>query len=505
MSEDGGASSLEPLGYWSGRAPRRDPLVVSVIVVGFCIALISILYSGISGLISIGQARHMGQAITQLQRTPTPRRFAAPTAVPTPTSRPLQFRALTAGEISSAINIIEHAVESPHGAAHLTDAQKATLTKLLSADSQRPIDPEIGVGSEVPGQLQVVRATLSTQGELTLTINHGGRSRIYRTRIDAQGQELAAPYLSDSMVLSPPATFAFPQPTPDAEVLRQWGDEFHAEVCGAIFCVASLLLDLMLIVAGILLLFSSRKGVVLMWMYVVVKLLLVACAVSLSLTSVFGDFTRGINSFGVFPVVVSAVYPAGMLFVLPQGVFRSPTLRRNRVARENLADTQTHPPRSWKVVGVMSLVVSLGSFAVLGYCLFESISEVSEVSRQIAAGAPDAYMNEHQIERDSAAKESMVAAVLFLPAIILVCGAILLLRASRFGVDLHRVYAVLQIIGSMALGWVLFSSLLYTDAPPVAAIVIPVFPALIGCIYPVLIFVVLRRRAGSNHVPLSVA
>jgi ACR3 family arsenite efflux pump ArsB len=67
------------------------------------------------------------------------------------------------------------------------------------------------------------------------------------------------------------------------------------------------------------------------------------------------------------------------------------------------------------------------------------------------------------------------------------------------------VYAVLQIIGSVALGWVLFSSSLYTDAPPVAAIVIPVFPALIGCIYPVLIFVVLRRRADRDHVPVSVA
>jgi hypothetical protein len=60
MNGDGGASSLEPLGYWSGRGPRRDPLVVSVVVVSLCIALISILFSGISGLISIGLARHMG-------------------------------------------------------------------------------------------------------------------------------------------------------------------------------------------------------------------------------------------------------------------------------------------------------------------------------------------------------------------------------------------------------------------------------------------------------------
>jgi hypothetical protein len=295
----------------------------------------------------------------------------------------LQFRALTAGEISSAINFIQHSVESPQGAAHLSDAQTATLTKLLSADPQRLIDPEIAVGSEVPGRLQVVRATLSRQEGLTLTINHGGRSRIYRTRIDAQGHEFAAPYLSDSMVLSPPATFAFPQPTPDSEGLRQWGDEFHAEVCGAIFCGASLLLDLVLIVAGILLLFSSRKGVALMWMYVVVKLLLVAVAVSLSLTSVFGDFTRGINPFGVLPVVMSAVYPAALLLVLPQGLFRSPTLRRNRVAPENLADTHTHPPRSWKVVGVMSLVVSLGSLAVLG------ILPVRENFRSIGSIATD--------------------------------------------------------------------------------------------------------------------
>jgi hypothetical protein len=491
MSRDGGTASPGAIGYWSGGRPRRHPLVVSVVALNFSVALISILFSGIVGLESFGRARHMWVAIVQLRRTMAapPRGLPAPVPVRRATSRPSQYRALKPREIAPVIVLIERKLQSPQTGAHLTDAQKQTLTRLLSADPQRLIDPGVEVGSEVPGQLQVVRATLSPEGILTLTINHGGASRIYRTRIDAAGQDHPAPFVSSPVVAAPSQSYIFPQPqpTPDAEVLQSWTGEFHAEVCGVVFCGVSLLLDLVLIASAILLLVSSRKGVALMWSYVVLKLLLVAVAWLLPLTSVFGEFTREIDAVGTGPVVVSAVYPIALIFILAQGVFRSPSLNTVAVSPPNITGAPAGPPPSWKVVGIMSLVVSLGTLALSGYWFWNEISEISAT-----LGRPDAFASEQEIAHTSAVDLSIVSAILFALAMILLSGAVCLLRGKGSGVVLHWIYAGLQIVASVALGGVLVWSI--SNTPAGMMFFLGAFPGLIGCIYPLLIFVVLRRR-----------
>jgi len=405
---------------------------------------------------------------------------------------PSQYRALKTNEILSVINLIERRLMSPQESPHLTDAQKQTLTRLLTADPQKLIDPGIEVGSEVRGRLQVVRATLSPQGILTLTINHGRPSRIYRTRIDGAGQEHPYPFSLPPMAPAPSQSYTFPRPTPDAEVLRSWTSEFHAWVCSEIFCCVSLLLDLVLIVSAILLLVSSRKGVALIWSYVVVKLFLVGVAGLLPLTMVFGEFTHEINAVGLIPIAASAVYPTALVLILAQGVFRSPSLNTVSVSQVNITGAQAGPPRSWKVVGIMSLAVSLGTLALWGFLFSNEISEINETSRQIAQRAPESFASEHEIAHTSAVDLSVVLAILLALAMILLWGAICLLRGKGSGVMLHWIYAGLQILASVALGAVLVWSIL--NSPAGMMFYLGAFTGLIGCIYPLLIFAVLRRR-----------
>jgi hypothetical protein len=484
-------STIHPIGYASSGLvhPRRDPLVVVVVVLNCCIAIVGIFYSGIFALQSYGEVERAHHDAISFQQGYARRQatYAAilnapawtPPASYKPTSAPSSFRALTPPEISDALNLVLRRLDSSHLSPHLSPAQIKTLTKLLSTTPQKLIDPTIPLGSEISGHLQIVRPFLSNDGSLTVTINRGSPANLSRICLDAAGQEVPTRSVFTPTPGPPPIAYNLPPLPQPAVILQQYSGQARAAMWSTTRYGVSLVLDLLLLVAAVFLLNSSRKGIWLLWLYVVLKLSIVAVEGTPLMTMLAGDGDASL--FGKVPIVASAIYPAALIVILRQRIFRSPSL-----IHQDSTESSSIAHRSWKIVSILSLVYATISLLLIGFVLSEAMYQLSQAPREAAGTNMD--------QPDYQSSLAVVCALVFMLilATLLLAGAILLLLRKRPGVLLHRIYAVLEIPASLVLGGIVIWAVTTSPAGMIAWIF--AFPALIGCIYPIVILTTLRDR-----------
>jgi hypothetical protein len=359
---------------------------------------------------------------------------------------------------------------------------------LLSTQPQKLVDPDIPFGSEISGRLQIVHAWLSNDGAVTVTINRGSPGNIYRTRIDAEGHELPAPLISEAMPSQPLIAPTYPAFQPPVVVPGYSQQTILAEYSAMRFG-ANLLLDGVLIVAACLLLISSRNGVWLLWFYVAVKLSLVGIEGTPLLSMIVGSDLHD-EIFGKVPDVASAIYPASLIFILRQRIFRTPALVHLDSSSSPGGLNESRPP-SWNPMACLSLIVSIASIVLSALLLSQVIPEISEAARQIAAGNRQTLDSDFEGLYKSSVAMAWALAIMLILAIILFIGAISLWRSKRAGVTILWIYAVGQIQASVffscAFMWYIGST------PAGMEFFIGVFPGLIGCIYPVAVLFTLHQ------------
>ncbi len=151
-------------------------------------------------------------------------------------------------------------------------------------------------------------------------------------------------------------------------------------------------------------------------------------------------------------------------------------------------------PARFKVIGVASLVVSAVSLAITGPLCVATWRDVSAAAKDMAARRPGAYQPEIQDRLTGGWQVGLTSAALFAIALLLAGAAIRLLRSRPGGLLLHRAYAVLQIVASIAFGLAVMSAIYHSPVGmgwPLGAV-----PGVVGCLYPV---VVLLASAGAGR------
>jgi hypothetical protein len=102
-------------------------------------------------------------------------------------------------------------------------------------------------------------------------------------------------------------------------------------------------------------------------------------------------------------------------------------------------------------------------------------------------------VNPHDLPefRDSVIASISTTIALFL-AILLLIGSVFLLRLSPMGVTFHRLYAILQIPTSIAIGICLMRMIYHSVAGPLFPV--GALLGVLGCIYPIVILITLRQK-----------
>jgi len=150
----------------------------------------------------------------------------------------------------------------------------------------------------------------------------------------------------------------------------------------------------------------------------------------------------------------------------------------------NYASPGAHrAPRRYRIISLISLFVSLGSLTLSGELFWAAIGSIHDASRHIAANDPGEFWQQYQTQYTSSCYLSIIAALMFLLAVVLLVGAVALRRMNPKGVFLHRIYAGMQILASIALAWNLMWDL--GNSPAGMIFYVGAVPGLIGCIYPV--------------------
>jgi hypothetical protein len=89
--------------------------------------------------------------------------------------------------------------------------------------------------------------------------------------------------------------------------------------------------------------------------------------------------------------------------------------------------------------------------------------------------------------------QTTIATILLLLALLLLGGGVLLIRSDRRGILIHKIYAALQIVASIGLAAVLMEEI--SSIAVGFQFFFGAMPGMVGCIYPLLLFVFLRRGA----------
>jgi hypothetical protein len=224
-------------------------------------------------------------------------------------SEGMKFRRLTPGEITGVIAFINS--ELQRRGAVLNDAQSAGITKLLSQDGQKLVDPAVPLGSKTPGQLQMIMALPSGYHSILLAVNHGSGFAIYRTRFDSAGNQ--TPYL-----VAPPQPQFTPTPMLQTAHIQQMFRRRYVEgwISACTFGIGGLA-AIVLLFGGVRLLQFNPQGIRLHWIYVAVKLAIGAAAVIAWIVLSQSNNYWNVDFDMVF-ALVGCVYPICLIFILPR-------------------------------------------------------------------------------------------------------------------------------------------------------------------------------------------
>ena len=302
-----------PLAYATADIDQRAPRVMPLAIVSICIACFSLLWNclGETSAVHVIQMALRTPAIMQAQQraqamaAQMQQRAASQTA-----GAGISFRALTPQEIENVISYVNSQLQ--RRAALLNDAQSATLRKILSQDGQQLIDPDVALGSQIPGQLQMVLAWPSGHGSILLAANHGNAYTMYRTRLDASG--IQTPYPK-----TPTFNFTPPAPISTAQIQRLTHQQLVDGSLIALLFGVGVLMAAVLMAGGIRLLQMNPQGLRLHWFYLCTKIT-VGTAV-LIFSACASNSSRDDDSLLVF-ALIGYVYPVSLIFVLPRLKFR---------------------------------------------------------------------------------------------------------------------------------------------------------------------------------------
>jgi hypothetical protein len=460
---------IEPLGYASAGLYRRPPLVTAMGIVSICVACLGLLFDCISEHSAVSEMRRAIQAPAQMQQMVALRaqRMAAiKAAMKAAASQPTAFRALTPAQISATIDYINKELDSRNHDS-LNEAQRNSLVKMLAKDGQGLIDPDVPLGSQTPGRVQMVRAWASGNHSVLLAANHGSPYNMYRTRLEADGRETAYPTIGRPN-LPPTAT---PPPMVFAQQNQKlYHDEYVSALLSAIIFGISALLAVVLLAAGIYLLQSNPRGIRLHWAYTTIKLPLSMIAGTGVLSTYFATQMPLQFPLGTPLAWVGCLYPISLLIVLCSGTFR----RRAGVAATDsyafgLDDSR---PALFTAIGMISICVGCMNLLVGGFYEFGALVDVALENR----------------ESQSAEFAAIVFAADLVPALLLLIGAYQILKSEPRGITTHRVYAVLKLVTAI-LGAIAVLANFEMEG------LIFVIPSILALIYPIALLIALRHES----------
>jgi hypothetical protein len=282
-------------------------------IVSICIACFSLLWNclGESSAVNVIQNALRTPAIMQAQQrvqamaAQMQQRAAGITTQPVPTG--ISFRALTPQEIANVINYVNSQLQ--RRAALLNDAQAATLGKILAQNGQQLIDPTVPLGSQIPGQLQMIMAWPSGHNSILLAANHGNAYMMYRTRLDASG--IQTPYPT-----TPSFKFTPPPPISTARIQRLAHGQLVDGSLTAVLFGVGVLMAVVLMAGGIRLLQMNHQGLRLHWFYLGTKIA-VGAAVLIFSACVSSSSSNDDDALLVF-ALIGYVYPVSLIFILPR-------------------------------------------------------------------------------------------------------------------------------------------------------------------------------------------
>lgn len=478
----------EPLAYAEADLNRRPPLVTIVAIISMCIACLSLLVNGLTLRSAIGSlreaingpakaqqmialnARSQAQAVTRMKAEAQAEASRAP------------MRALTSQEIIQALSYINRQLAMRSKIAELTGPQRQTLTRLLSTNGQRWIDPNIPLGSVTPS-FQVVRAQMDGDRSLVLVIDHGSDFDVGVMHIDSAGREQFS---------TPPGVRRLNMMirglNTGAQVRRYqqyYHDQYVAALISIILLGIYLLLPFPLLVGGIYVLLRKARGVRLHWIYVWVKLLVgfvVATSLIFSLFPTQAPLEIGLNTPWV---LLGCYYPLALLFVLRGGTFRGGG--GAGTVPGGFGSANFRPPL-FTTFGTISIWIGILNLIVGGFFAFEAITNMSD-----ATGRQD---------YSAACLASFAFTLDLLPPLLLLVGAWMLLRANSRGVLVHRIYSLLKIFTAIATGVAGFMVML--NSPGWFLAPIAVIPSVFWLIYPIALLIVLRRRHLQAYVAAAI-
>jgi len=464
----GDSRGIEPLGYASAGLYRRPPLVTVVGIVSICVASLGLLFDCISERSAVGEMRRVIQAPAQLQQMAARRAqslAAMKAAMSAAASQPTAFRALAPAEISSTIDYINKELDS-RSRDSLNEAQKKALAKILSKDGQGLIDPDVPLGSQTPGKLQMVRAWASGNHSVLLAANHGSPYNMYRTRLEADGRESAYPTIRRP-------SFA-PSPIPPPMAVTQQNqkiqhDQYVSAFLSAIVFGISALLAILLLAAGVYFLKSDPRGIRLHWAYAAIKLPL-SIAMGTSLLSTYFATQMPLRfPLGTPLAFVGCLYPISLLIVLCSGTFR-------RRASDAATGSYTFGfgdsrPALFTAIGMISICVACMNLLVGGFYEVGALVVMSLDSR----------------ESQSAEFAAIAFGADLAPALLLLIGAYRILKSKPRGIATHRVYAVVKLITAV-LGTIAIFANFEMEG------LILIIPSILALIYPIALLIALQHE-----------
>jgi hypothetical protein len=467
---------------------QRQPVIRDVAIISVCVACLSFFINGCLELGALQQLSHVKEETAQTQqglmrRAQIMANYNAPSPeIVKPPSVRRPFRALTPQEISGVLKYINAQVSSSSANA-LTKTQTEALTKRLSTEGQNLIDPDSPLFSESPGKVQLVRAWIDSDHCLSIVVRYGSALDVMRLRLDAAGLELhqkISPVVSPRLNPVPPMLSL-----PPSQVVSMYQGDYVSALASTVISAIDLLLAVLLFIAGILLLLWRPRGIPLHWVYASLKLLLSIFVATPIFTAWLGSSEQLIFLLGGKWALLGCVYPIALLFFLFHRAYYKPSpteaatsvgssssvshdpWQEHELLNYAVSGLGRYPPRL-RNIGVASLVMS-----VLSLCVYSEVFVNAEWQYRI------------------------LIAMLMILALLLFAGAIMLLRSDQRGVLAHKIYAALQILINIVLAGVLMEDIY--NSPAGFVFYLGAIPGILGCIYPLLLFVFLRRSAIRSN------
>jgi hypothetical protein len=147
--------------------------------------------------------------------------------------------------------------------------------------------------------------------------------------------------------------------------------------------------------------------------------------------------------------------------------------------------------RPFSVFSIVSAIVAIFTIFICGAAILGARGEILQV-RQDQLHRSEAYQAEFQYRYDFAIHTIGIFICLLLLGLLLLISAIALSRSELAGVFLHRLYAVMQLLVCTAFALLLMSDMYHSPADMV--FYVGAIPGLIGCIYPLVLLLALRRN-----------